>query len=601
MTAQTETNLCSHCAILATYDELVRLTNGGRYQLGKLQAIGEKASAPLPCRLCQEIALSLGTKADGSRITGIRRRGKRPKTNLSSELEVYTEHEGGEVGLPKGELYLTVKANDTSQDLVGNHQPLSNVGEEALFAAIHARINDCRGRADHHKCRENEISRLPTRIIDVNPDTPGVDARLVRTTGEHAEYLCLSYCWGGPQKITATKASLPALEKSIPVHQLGGALQDAIQATRQMGFRYLWVDALCIVQDDAENIQSEISQMGSIYTNAFAVIVAAGSAASTEPFLYHNRGLEWRQFLEGCPVQIKPPSGSVQSLQLVATRNVAARRVGQEPLDTRAWALQESMLARRKVVFSTYDVFVECRTELGLTPLRRSFVKGYFYRNPSPNLLLDFGSPEKIGRVWSQILLCYTEREMTNPEDRLNAFQGITDAIRLRFDGNFHFGIALAWPVTLGWRARNQSEGRSARAPTWSWGCLNCPVKLVDPDAIEQASTNLDNSCGRRLIVKGSVIYGDKWQGEHPPASPAHDSQGKGDGVYGCISLDVENTLPDPHDRLYLRLLEKRGTSRGEVALVLERVEPGTYRRVGIYYGRVFNGGWGQAQDVIVV
>jgi hypothetical protein len=100
--------------VLATYDELSRLTSGGRYQLGKLQEIREKASARLPCRLCQEISLSLGTKADGSRMTGIRRRGKKPTTALSSELEVYTEHEGGEVGLPKGELYLTTQGKSSS-------------------------------------------------------------------------------------------------------------------------------------------------------------------------------------------------------------------------------------------------------------------------------------------------------------------------------------------------------------------------------------------------------------------------------------------------------------------------------------------------------
>ncbi|KAK0620767.1 heterokaryon incompatibility protein-domain-containing protein, partial [Immersiella caudata] len=450
-------------------------------------------------------------------------------------------------------------------------QPLSNVGAKALFAAICARINDCRERPDHHRCRENHISQLPSRVIDVNPDTPGVTAQLVKTEGGHAEYLCLSYCWGGPQRVTATKASLTALEQSIPVGELGGALQDAIHATRQMGFRYLWVDALCIVQDDAENIQSEISQMGRIYTNAFAVIVAANSSASTDCFLYQDWSPEWKQ-------------------------------IGQEPLDTRAWALQESMLARRKVVFSTYDVFTECRTEQGLTPLRRSFVKGYFYRNPSPNLLLDFGLSGKIGRVWSQILLCYTEREMTNPEDRLHAFRGITDAIQSKFDGNFHFGVALAWPVTLGWRARTPAPARSPRAPTWSWGCLNCSVKLVCPDAIDQAHSRLPDGTEQKLLLKGSVIYGAEWQGEHPPASPAHDSQGKGDCVYGSISLDVENTLPGPHQRVYLRLLEKRGSSHCEVALVLEEAEAaGVYRRVGIYYGRVFNGGWNQVQEVVLI
>lgn len=369
-----------------------------------------------------------------------------------------------------------------------------------------------------------------------------------------------------------------------------------------MGFRYLWVDALCIVQDDAQNIQAEIGQMGRIYSDAFAVIVAAGSSASTEPFLYHDRGQEWKHFLEGCRIQIKLPSSPVENLQIVATRNVAARRVGQEPLDTRAWALQESMLARRKVVFSTYDVFTQCRAEVELKPLRRSFIKGYFYRNPSPNLLLEFTSPSKIGRVWSQILLCYTERQMTNPEDRLHAFQGITDAIKERVDGNFHFGISLAWPVTLGWRSRAPEQSRSSRAPSWSWGCLNGTVKLVDPDALSLVLPRLVDGESRRLTITGAVIYGTEWKGEHPPAGPAHDSQGKDDGVYGSISLDVENDLPGPAGRVYLRLLEKGGKSYGEVALVLERSAAAPkYRRVGIYYGRIFKGGWQREEQLTLV
>ncbi|KAK0641804.1 heterokaryon incompatibility protein-domain-containing protein [Cercophora newfieldiana] len=603
MTTQGQCRLCDRCAVLATYDELLRLTNGGRFQHGRLQDIREKASASSPCRLCQEIALSMGAKADGSRITGIRRRGKRPKTALSSELEVYTEHEGGEVGLPKGELYLTAEEADTvSPVLVGSHQPLSNVGAPALFNAVHTRLDECRQSHKHAACRDGEVPQFPSRVIDVSPGTPGVAARLVTTKGlsVQADYLCLSYCWGGPQRITATRASLPSLERSIPVNELGRAIQDAITTTRMMGFKYLWVDALCIVQDDAQNIQAEIGQMGRIYTDAFAVIVAAGSSASTECFLYEDRGQEWKQFLEGYSFPIQRPTGPITNVQLVAARNVAARRVGQEPLDTRAWALQESMLARRKVVFSTYDVFTECRTELGLKPLRRSFVKGYFYRNPSPNLLLDFSPSSKIGRVWSQILLCYTERQMTNPEDRLNAFQGITDAIGGRFDGNFHFGIALAWPVTLGWRSRAPEQSRSSRAPTWSWGCLNCPVKLVDPEAIEHVQARVVDGPGRRLAVTGAVIDGAQWKGEHPPASPAHDSQGKDDGVYGSISLDVENSLPDPRDRTYLRILEKGGKSYGEVALVLEKSAVG-YRRTGIYYGRVFKGGWSRVEELTLI
>jgi len=74
------------------------------------------------------------------------------------------------------------------------------------------------------------------------------------------------------KQVTTTKANLDEYMNAIPVDKLGLTIQDAIETTRRLGFRYIWVDALCIVQDDAEQTACEIKQMSSIYKNATAVI-----------------------------------------------------------------------------------------------------------------------------------------------------------------------------------------------------------------------------------------------------------------------------------------------------------------------------------------
>ncbi|CZR54151.1 uncharacterized protein PAC_04034 [Phialocephala subalpina] len=90
-------------------------------------------------------------------------------------------------------------------------------------------------------------------------------------------YGALSYCWGYCQNFTTTKASLPNYILSIDFNALPRTLKDAVTTTRNLGLRYLWVDALCIVQDDREDKDAEITRMGNVYQNAIITIVAANS------------------------------------------------------------------------------------------------------------------------------------------------------------------------------------------------------------------------------------------------------------------------------------------------------------------------------------
>jgi hypothetical protein len=112
--------------------------------------------------------------------------------------------------------------------------------------------------------------------------------KLVNTGyGELQPYVALSYCWGtGQTLITTTRENLATHRDEIPFERLPRTITDAITITRDLSIQFLWVDALCIVQDslDGEDWQRESAKMGSIYGNAYATIAAEISEKCTDGF-----------------------------------------------------------------------------------------------------------------------------------------------------------------------------------------------------------------------------------------------------------------------------------------------------------------------------
>jgi hypothetical protein len=103
----------------------------------------------------------------------------------------------------------------------------------------------------HPGCRSPVISRLPTRVIDVGPLGGRQDPFLFTPpAGFEDSYVALSYCWGLNQaKFVLTKWKAGTYLPKFPMDTLPKTLQDAILITRRLGFHYLWVDALCIIQE----------------------------------------------------------------------------------------------------------------------------------------------------------------------------------------------------------------------------------------------------------------------------------------------------------------------------------------------------------------
>ncbi|EEU33426.1 uncharacterized protein NECHADRAFT_56709, partial [Fusarium vanettenii 77-13-4] len=132
--------------------------------------------------------------------------------------------------------------------------------------------------AKHKRCPDNESVELPTRLVEVSPPGDPESARLRTTTGgETGRYATLSYCWGGPQPFQTVTDSFADYSTALPYSNLPRTILDALQVTRSLGLRYIWVDSLCIIQDDPEDKNRELPQMLRIYENSF-ITVSAGSA-----------------------------------------------------------------------------------------------------------------------------------------------------------------------------------------------------------------------------------------------------------------------------------------------------------------------------------
>ncbi|CAG8960069.1 hypothetical protein HYFRA_00010547, partial [Hymenoscyphus fraxineus] len=199
---------------------------------------------------------------------------------------------------------------------------------------------------EHPLCSRPASTRLPTRLIDVGPPDGSQEPRLVvpnspKLTSDAWTYIALSYCWGDPKKnITTTPLNIEDRKNGIPWEAVPKTIRHAILLTRSLKIRYIWIDALCIIQGPGGDWDSESSRMADVYGGAFLTISAALS--------YHVDAGLLR------PDQILSRNSGIrvwQDYTMVTTLDFATippLPLSQNPLYRRAWALQERMLSPRE-------------------------------------------------------------------------------------------------------------------------------------------------------------------------------------------------------------------------------------------------------------
>lgn len=162
----------------------------------------------------------------------------------------------------------------------------ASLGSENCFERVGTWLSSCDSK--HSYCQKSSSRKLPTRVIDVGESDSEIRLH-VSTRDEADEYTALSHCWGDPAAIPKLmKSNYLEYQVSIPTTILSRTFKDAIIITRQLRFRYIWIDALSIVQDDSSDWEAEASLMAEIYSNAVLTIGAVDSEDGTGGCLYER-------------------------------------------------------------------------------------------------------------------------------------------------------------------------------------------------------------------------------------------------------------------------------------------------------------------------
>lgn len=328
------------------------------------------------------------------------------------------------------------------------------------------------------------MQKLPTRLLEIegqNGEVMGV--KLVDTKNFPMAYACLSYCWGSIRQVfMTTTASRDEYRDAVPWRQLPPTISDAVKLCYKLGFQYLWIDSLCIIQDDHNDWLREASRMAGIYSRS-ALTLAIHLCKDTSASFLQIRSLHTEQWSDGAYKCARIPcthnsTGEKGDIYVWHDECKASpilewfsiRESGRNgPLGhwlRRAWTFQEWFLSPRVLhvhAMSTWD----CLESRG-NELEKRFLYNRPIRRADPIHLLE----------WAIIVSHFTSRHITMEKDRLPALAGLAEWYQLQ--NTYLAGLWLeTLPRSLLWERCSRDPMRiplEYRAPTWSWAALEGEV-----------------------------------------------------------------------------------------------------------------------------
>lgn len=344
----------------------------------------------------------------------------------------------------------------------------------------------------HSTCTAQSLGppKLPKRVLDLQNFSDSRKVRLIESDGRQGIYVCLTYCWGGNNFMT-TRANLKARMEDIPWDILPQTYKDSIKVVSALGIQFLWIDALCIVQQDTDNAdwKEQSAQMFSIYGNACVSIAAANCSSAGEGFLHKRRPFEdplvFCRFPASSLSETEPfvvfGRESINHDSVINDWSSSRWDLsGENPLRKRGWCFQEHVISERILHFGSEEMLFQCRN--GFQCECNSAPEQFF--NWSPSFVNKKGpwSIDNINNEWMDMASRYSGSKVTVPSDRLPALSGIATLFQQKTGYTYLAGHWMDSGLisSLAWRSR--SHPRSIRVserwpknvcPSWSWASVN--------------------------------------------------------------------------------------------------------------------------------
>jgi hypothetical protein len=357
----------------------------------------------------------------------------------------------------------------------------------------------------------------------------------LRESGEIADdtpYLTLSHCWGGAKIPTLAHSNYQRYLKAIRMQELPQTFKDAIQLTRHLNVRYLWIDSLCIIQDSENDWRAQALLMGEVYRSSLCNIAATRAVNPYEGLFAQRNPFS----ITPLRMAIRIPSSEQTEMyyDVFDEHDSWTRQILRSKLCKRGWVVQERLLAPRVVHFAKGQLFWECvekRTSeegviagiTGFKHQRADLKKWYPFSNnlvqepckahlevnyiwvsikamygrdstefPKKVLSRDVQALEKATRAcyggdmwtkthsvilyWAGVVETYSSNELTRITDRLIALAGVANILSTRTGIRYVAGHWLfQLPRQLLWIFSGRREVEQAEeyiAPSWSWASV---------------------------------------------------------------------------------------------------------------------------------
>lgn len=457
--------------------------------LGPLKRIKERKNCPL-CRLVVKSLPSDDTTADKGDIQcTLNPRHDCGETfalfsgkALKSTLKAYIRIE-----FPPG---ILEGFSNSSSPLHGlDSHRLREVVKKTLtidFQKVQSWLHECEkkhgARCDGHEISQEFRDTEGLLLVDV------VEERLV-DGNQDSRYIALSYVWGGWGGAKVTLASWDSFDFlrtkgafRSPTLQLPNVLRDAMSFVRSIGERYLWCDAICVFQDNRAQKYQQIAQMDIIYRRALLTIIALSGK-------HGNQTLPGVQKDSRQPiVSVSEAGGGVRFIARALNLTVLA---AESIYESRAWTFQEKLLSRRCLMMTKNQVFFCCSLkcfredeDLLDSPDQRLKRSKLYLHNAG---LAAIQNSSDVFDLYTNLVKDYTNRNLTNPSDILDAFRGISKVLEGLLRDSFIMGLPRSHVHdALLWTPRSSIQIRPVLSiPSWSWAAYTGQICYHWPNSTD--------------------------------------------------------------------------------------------------------------------
>jgi hypothetical protein len=343
----------------------------------------------------------------------------------------------------------------------------------------------------HDQCNHTQSSQYcPTRVLDIYGVNDGKFPKLLQNYVLDGPYIALSHRWGLHGLPTTTKENLADRMDGINPAELSQTMRDAMRIVTSLGYRYIWIDALCIIQNSPDDWFSEASHMSNVFSGALFTIAVSDAEDHSQGIFRKRTARCLRPFAiltNTSRSQIIRDNNEDESEYYVFPKTnlvgAGVRRKG--TLDTRGWILQEQLLSTRILYFDRGEIYWDC---IQLSASESS---------PMATSLLEESDPDetwalklvrrtlagcstedilraRISDAWSEIIKNYSARQLTKQEDRLMALEGIIVPLTTILGDDPVAGMwrEQLWRQLTWWTDTSDSGDEASivfPAPSWSW------------------------------------------------------------------------------------------------------------------------------------